>query len=191
MLLCLLLFSSEDVENKPADRGAREGPYIHLFMFIWAFSVTHVNKKVKARWKQGFIHNKVAFDIVPTSLLHRLPLSSPSISLFFLLHPQTPSYVFSLHRWVIPRQNNALLCFIELPLSSSHFPFSFLPFICRALFFPSSAHSFPFYCLPNFWEDWRLTWGKNNNGGREEKRMRMSEGCRVLYETLRGTKLTN
>lgn len=161
-------------------------------MFIWAFSVRHISKKVKARWKQGFINRKFTFDIIPTSLLHRLPLSSPSIFLLFLLYPQTLSYVFSLHRWVIPRQNNALLCFIELPLSSSHFPFSFLPFICRALFFPPLPLTlFLFIVFPISGRTGGWHGKENNNEGREQKRMRMSEGCRVLYETLRGTKLTN
>lgn len=160
-------------------------------MFISVFSVTHVSKKVKAHWKQVFTNKKFTFDVIPTSLLHRLPLSSPSIFLFFLLYPQTPSYVFSLHRWVIPHQNNALLCFIELPLSSSHFPFSFLPFICHALFPPLPLTLFLFIVFPISGRTGGWHGGKNNNGGREQKRMRMSEGCRVLYETLRGTKLTN
>lgn len=69
------------------------------------------------------------------SSVHWLCLLPPSFSLVFLLYPQTSSSVFSLHRWVIPRQNNGLLCFIELPLSLSHFLYSFPPSICCGLFY--------------------------------------------------------
>lgn len=76
-----------------------------------------------------------------------LCLLPPSFSLVFLLYPQTPSSVFSLHRWAIPHQNNGLLCFIELLMSLYHFLYSFPSSIWHGLFF-SSAHSFAFHCFP-------------------------------------------
>lgn len=101
----------------------------HFFLVIWAFALTHWNKKAKPQWKQTKSSVWSSFQLLFSIWLCLLP---PSYSLFLLLYPQTPSSVFSLHRWVIPHQNNGLLCFIELPLSHSYFLISFPPFICHA-----------------------------------------------------------
>lgn len=122
--------------------------------------------KTKAHWLQGFIKKKFGHrsSSSPPHCLCRLP---PSFSLFFLLYPQTLSSVFPLLRWVIPRQNNGLLCFIELPLSFSHLLFSFPPFICRALSLFRSL--FSFLLSSQFWEDCWLKWRKWREGGSKKE----------------------
>lgn len=145
-----------------------------LLMFIWAF-VTHIQtKRPKLTGSRVLLTKSLLWAsfllLSSTHCLCRLP---PSFSLFFLLYPQTLSSVFPLHRWVIPRQNNGLLCFIELPLSFSHFLFSFPPFICRALFLFRSL--FSFLLSSQFWEEakrneheWRMhgfVWNGEGKGG--------------------------
>lgn len=139
--------------------------------------------------------------------MHWLCLLPPAFSLIFLLHPQTPFSVFSLHRGVIPHQNNGLLCFIELPLSVSHFLYSFPPFICCGLFF-SSAHSFSFIVFTLLgglvaemekWkieatkkeDEWRMqgfVW--NSEGEREKKIDKLAKEDRRWRETWNNGKWT-
>lgn len=62
-------------------------------------------------------------------------------------------------------------------------PTSFFPSLpLFALTFFSSAHSFPFYCLPS---SGRTAGWNEESGGRKQKGMSMSEGCRVLCETVK------
>lgn len=90
------------------------------------------SKRANGNWKPT--KSSVWPSFLLFSSVRWLCLLPPSFSLIFLLYPQTPSSVFSLHRWAIPHQNNGLLCFIELPMSLSHFLSSFPSSIWHGLF---------------------------------------------------------
>lgn len=159
-------------------------------MFLWAFVVTNSNQKAKTHWKQGFITKSLLWTLFLLSSTRCLCHLPPSFSLFFLMYPQTLSSVLSLHRWVIPCQNNGLLCFIELPLSFSHLLFSFPPFNFHAPFLFRSL--FSFLLSSQFWEDCWLNWKKVEGGSKKECAWVKDAGfCMKQWRKRGGKNLTN
>lgn len=115
--------------------------------------------RMKKNWKRGFIGKKFSCDIIPTSILHVLALSSTSIfvSLLPLVSPDSLLCLLSAQvsnttseQWPIVLYWAAL---VSLPL------LSFPPFICRALF-SIFCSLFSYSLSSHFWEDWWLKWKK-------------------------------
>lgn len=134
-------------------------------------------KRADTNWKQT--KSLVWPSFLLLSSVRWLCLLPPSFS---LLYPQTPSSVFSLHRWVIPHLNNGLLCFIEPPMSLSHFLYSFPSSVWRGILFLFCS-LFSFSLSSHSWEDWWLKWKK----WRKEAANKEDE-WRVFYKAVKERK---
>lgn len=142
---------------------------------MWASAVKLKKKRTKPHWKQGFIDKKFSLAIIPTSLLHALVCLLP-VFLFCLPLVSPDSFLCPLSAQVSS-------------ISSEQWPIVFywaaLPLLLPSIYLPrsffSSAHSFPFHCLPTSGR----TGGWNGKKWRKEATKKEVEGFRVLCETVK------